>query len=106
MVDAALRPLADIVNVSDSAHSAPNPDVLELSRTKQRILITEDYDFGELIYHRGRRPPPGLIHLALDGMTKDQRDTKFAAEVGELLQLAPGCFVVFSRHRPRVRPLP
>jgi len=105
MVDAALRALADVVYVRDVANGAPDADVLELARTEQRILITEDYDFGELIFGEKRPPPPGIIHLALDGMTKNQRDAKFAAEIDEL-RLAPGCFVVFSRRRPRVRALP
>lgn len=106
MVDAALRTLADVVYVSDVARGAPDPDVIEFARKEQRILITEDYDFGELIYGDRRPPPPGIVHLALDGMSKAERDAKFSAEIGELLQLAPGNFVVFSRHRPRVRPLP
>jgi predicted nuclease of predicted toxin-antitoxin system len=106
MVDAALRPFADVTYVSDAAHGAPDPDVLELACREQRILITEDYDFGELIFGEKRTPPPGVIHLALDGMTKDQRDAKFAAEIEELLRLASGCFVVFSARRPRVRALP
>lgn len=106
MVDAALRPLADVSYVWDVAYGAPDPDVLKLARAEQRILITEGYDFGELIFGAKSPPPPGLIHLALEGMTKSRRDRKFAAEIDELLRLAPGNFIVFSRLRPRVRPLP
>ncbi len=106
MVEQALRGLADTVFVSNVARGAADSDVLELARKQDRILITEDYDFGTLIFGDRRPPPPGLIHLTLDGMSRDQRDTKFAAEIAHLLLLAPGHFVVFSQHAPRSRPLP
>ena len=106
MVETALRAVADTVFVWDVAHGAPDLDVLELARTDDRILITEDYDFGNLIFGQRRPPPRGLIHLVLSGMTKDQRDAKFAAEIPSLLQLAPGNFVIFSRYPPRARSFP
>lgn len=105
MVESALRPLADVAFVFDIAHSAPDIDILELARQQQRILITEDYDFGALIFGERRAPPIGLIHLALDGMDKNERDQKFAAEIKHLLEVAPGRFVVFSKRAPRSRPL-
>jgi predicted nuclease of predicted toxin-antitoxin system len=106
MVEPALRPLADVAFVYDIAHGAPDIDVLELARLQQRILVTEDYDFGALIFGDRRAPPIGVIHLALEGMDKDERDQKFAAEVEHLLDIAPGRFVVFSKNTPRSRPLP
>jgi len=106
MVEPALRPLADVEFVADIAHSAPDINVLELARTQDRILITEDYDFGELVFGEGRAPPPGIIHLALNGMSKELRDQKFAAEIVHLLNIAPKRFVVFSIRAPRSRPLP
>jgi predicted nuclease of predicted toxin-antitoxin system len=106
MVDCALRPLADSSYVFDSARGAPDVDVLALARAEHRILITEDYDFGALIFGELRPPPPGLVHLVLHGMSKAERDAKFAAEAAALLAAAPGYFVVFSRSTIRVRPFP
>ncbi len=106
MVEPALRAIADTVFVRDISSGAADHVVLELARTQGRILITEDYDFGALNFGERRPPPPGVVHLALDGLSKDERDTKFAAEIGHLLDLAPGHYVVFSRYPPRSRPLP
>ena len=106
MVEPALSRLADVAYVHDVAHSAPDIDVLDLARNENRILITEDYDFGELVFGKGRPPPPGIIHLSLDRMNKDERDEKFAREIAHLLAIAPGQFVVFSDQAPRSRPLP
>ncbi len=106
MVEPALRSIADTVFISDIARGAADVDVLALARSANRILITEDYDFGTLIFAEHQTPPPGVIHLVLDGMTKLQRDTKFAAEIENLLRDAPGHFVIFSRKAPRARPFP
>lgn len=106
MVGPALLPLADVAYVSDVAHSAPDVDVLELARSENRILITEDYDFGELVFGQGRSPPPGIVHLSLGRMNKTERDEKFAKEIAHLLDIAPGRFVVFSDRAPRSRPFP
>lgn len=106
MVEPALVALEDTIFVSDVALGAPDVTILDLARREQRILITEDYDFGELIFFRRLPPPLGVIHLALDGMAKEERDSKFASEIAHLLAIAPGNFVVFSRHVPRVRPFP
>jgi predicted nuclease of predicted toxin-antitoxin system len=84
MVEPALRSVADVVFVFDVARGAPDPDVMKLARSGKRVLITEDYDFGG----------------------QHERDTKFAAEIAHLLQVAPGRFVIFSRYLLRSRPFP
>lgn len=106
MVEQPLLGVAEPVFVGDVARGASDFDVLAMARAQRRILITEDYDFGALIFGDKHEAPPGLIHLVLEGMSKDQRAAKFAAEIERLLQLAPGQFVVFSKHAPRSRPLP
>lgn len=106
MVFPALAPFADVSFVSDVARGAPDPDVMELARAQGRILITEDFDFGALIFGERRPPPPGLIHLTLAGLDVGERDTKFAAEASLLIATAPGNFVIFSKGPMRVRPLP
>jgi predicted nuclease of predicted toxin-antitoxin system len=42
----------------------PDLEVLSLARKKQRILITDDRDFGELVF-RLKRPHAGVIFLRL-----------------------------------------
>ncbi len=106
MVGPALSILADVAYVSDVAVGAPDPDIMALARAENRILITEDYDFGALIFGERRPPPPGLIHLVLAGMSVAARDAKFAREADGLLASAPGHFVIFSRGPMRLRPLP
>lgn len=43
----------------------PAPVVLELAQRSQRILVTDDRDFGELVFRR-RYPHAGVIYLRLN----------------------------------------
>jgi predicted nuclease of predicted toxin-antitoxin system len=88
------------------SQGAPDIDVLALAAREQRLLVTEDFDFGRLIFKDGAAPPPGLIHLTLAGMTKTERYAKLAAEAEALISAAPGRFVVFSKGAMRARALP
>jgi predicted nuclease of predicted toxin-antitoxin system len=45
--------------------SMKDRDILALAHREQRILITDDRDFGELVF-RLRQPHAGVIYLRLD----------------------------------------
>jgi predicted nuclease of predicted toxin-antitoxin system len=45
-------------------HGLPDQEVLALAKEKQRILITDDRDFGELVF-RLKLPHAGVIFLRL-----------------------------------------
>jgi hypothetical protein len=44
----------DVVSIAEVAPGATDQQVLELALNERRVLITEDRDFGELVYARGR----------------------------------------------------
>jgi predicted nuclease of predicted toxin-antitoxin system len=44
----------DVVAIAEIARGATDDQVLERALTEKRVLITEDRDFGELVYARGR----------------------------------------------------
>ena len=48
----------------DYPHGLPDDDVLAIARKEGRILITDDRDFGELVFRR-RQPHTGVIYLRL-----------------------------------------
>jgi len=54
----------DVVFVGDWKPSATDDEVLEKAEKDDRILITDDKDFGELIFRLGR-PLKGVILLRL-----------------------------------------
>ena len=49
-----------MVAISEVAAGAPDDQVLERALNEKRVLVTEDRDFGELVYARGR-PSTGVI---------------------------------------------
>jgi predicted nuclease of predicted toxin-antitoxin system len=60
-VDAALASLLresghNVVYMSDLASRAPDPEVITRADRENRLLLTEDKDFGDLICKAGTRP--------------------------------------------------
>jgi predicted nuclease of predicted toxin-antitoxin system len=48
----------------DYPHGLPDREVLAIAQRESRILITDDRDFGELVF-RHRQPHTGIIYLRL-----------------------------------------
>lgn len=48
----------------DYPHALTDHEVLRRAHTEQRILITNDRDFGELVFNQ-RRPHAGVIYFRL-----------------------------------------
>jgi predicted nuclease of predicted toxin-antitoxin system len=48
----------------DYPHGLPDREVLTIAQMESRILITDDRDFGELVF-RHRQPHTGIIYLRL-----------------------------------------
>ena len=82
-------------------HALPDRQVLEIAQAEQRILITNDHDFGELIF-RERLPHAGLIYFRFPPATAHMKIER----LGEVLashreQLDH--FLVVEPHTVRVR---
>jgi len=96
----------DITSVAEIAPGAPDSEVLGIARREQRILLTFDRDFGELIYRKAEPAPPGVVFLRFipDG------PGEAAAVVRDLLGRAEirllDRFTVVTRDEVRQRPLP
>jgi len=67
-------------SVFDEARGMADPDVLEKALSENWILITNDKDFGEMVF-RERRPHHGVIFLRLN----DERSTNKIDVIRRLL---------------------
>ncbi len=85
---------------------ADDADILALARRLDRILVTEDADFGDLIFRDRRPPPPGVIWVLTQRIHKTDRTQRLAALAPKALALAEGHFVVTGPTTCRRRPLP
>jgi len=91
----------DVVAVAEIARGADDSAVIELARTQQRILLTEDKDFGQLVFAAARRTAgvillrwPVTARSALGGALEE-----FVAAHGGSLA---GAFVVIEPGRVRI----
>ncbi len=51
----------DVIAIAEVAKGTPDERVMKRAFSEGRLLITEDADFGELVYARGR---PSARHLS------------------------------------------
>ena len=87
----------------DYARSIKDQDVLEIARAEGRILITNDKDFGALIYQE-QLEHAGVIFFRL-------RDESIPAKIARLAEvlaehaddLGDGAYIVVTDRRIRVR---
>jgi len=62
---ASLRLLGhDVLYVAEAAAGLNDVDVIALATREKRILLTEDKDFGDLVFRRERKVP-GLVLLRI-----------------------------------------
>jgi len=85
----------DVVSVYDTDRGIDDQQVLQKAVSENRILITNDKDFGEIIIRR-RKSHRGVILLRLE----DERSANKIAVLTRLLEQhaeeLPGAFVVVS----------
>ncbi|MBC7770327.1 MAG: DUF5615 family PIN-like protein [Phycisphaerales bacterium] len=86
--------------------NAADAEILDLACTLDRILVTEDADFGDLIYRDGLRPPPGVILVMTPFVHKTERADWIGRLAPPSLEAALGNFVVIGPTRYRYRPFP
>lgn len=69
----ALRNVAwDIKYILEISPGIPDDEVLALANSEQRVLLTQDKDFGELIF-RLRSIHSGVILIRLEGFNPGQK---------------------------------
>lgn len=105
-VDALRAAGHDVISVSRESPGAADPHVLEQARREERLLITFDRDFGELVFARGASGFPGVIFLRFvprSPIEPAELLVELAARPG--LTFA-GFFTVMDRGHLRQRALP
>ena len=91
----------DVLSAIDVDPTATDTELLELAREQGRVLITEDKDFGELVFVR-RHPHVGIIRFT--NLTVDEK----VVAMRELLEQHSSafdeqCIIVVTRNRIRIR---
>ena len=96
----------DIASITEDSPGIEDPEVLARAVDEQRIILTFDRDYGELIARFRLPPPTGVIYVRFRPHTPEESAaillTLFQTEE---LQLE-GWFTIVERDGIRQRPLP
>jgi len=94
----------DVAYVLEGHAGIPDDEVLQNAFEAGRILLTEDKDFGELIY-RLKKPACGIILIRIDVQERNEKLPRLEALIAKHGNRLPGHFVVVELNKFRFRPL-
>ena len=94
----------DVLYVAESASGLRDTDVIELASIEQRVLPTEDKDFGDLVFRRNRQVP-GVVLMRIGPAQSELKTLQLAAAIERYGEGLLGHYLVIEEGRIRVRPL-
>ena len=100
----ALRKLGADVTLASGRPAMPDDEILSGSVSRDRVLITSDKDFGELVFRDGKAAV-GVVLIRFDIVTAALAD-ETATRILALENAGRDVFAVLERTSVRVRPMP
>ena len=91
----------DVVAVNESQHRSVDQEVLKLALSGNRILLTEDKDFGWLVY-AGRMDSPGVILIRFPANARSTLAHAVGTLVREHAAQLAGAFIVLRPGSVRI----
>ncbi|HLH55020.1 MAG TPA: DUF5615 family PIN-like protein [Verrucomicrobiae bacterium] len=91
----------DVVAIAETSSGATDDQVLEHALNERRVLITEDRDFGELVYARGRSSA-GVILVRFQSRARSTKVATVVEAVSKLGFRLQGAFTVVEPGRVRL----
>jgi predicted nuclease of predicted toxin-antitoxin system len=108
-VDAALVDLLhaaghDVICMSDVEPRASDAHVMDRAQREGRLLLTEDKDFGDLVFRQALLVP-GIVLLRIDPARRSLKPARLRAAVEQLGDALLGRYTVIEESRLRSRQL-
>jgi predicted nuclease of predicted toxin-antitoxin system len=94
----------DVAAVGEIAPGGRDEQVLQRANAESRILLTNDRDFGELVY-RESRLSAGILLLRFQAADGREKAARLADILPQIEKRLPGHFAVVTEERARLRPL-
>ena len=104
LVEILRRSGHDVVYVFESRQGAADDDILAMAFDQRRILLTEDKDFGELVY-RLKKPAHGIILIRIGVKNRNLKWPRLKKLFDAYPERCAGRFVVVDENKFRFRPL-
>ena len=94
----------DVLYVLERKAGVSDDEVLIEAYNEERILVTEDKDFGELVYRLKKRSR-GIILIRMDVKERQMKWLRLKKLIENYEERLPGHVVVIDSHKYRFRPL-
>ena len=94
----------DVIYVLEGKPGVSDDEVLIEAYNEERILVTEDKDFGELVY-RLKKPSRGIVLIRMDVKERHMKWLRLKKLIENYEERLPGHFVVIDTQKFRFRPL-
>lgn len=94
----------DVTYMAEIASGATDIVALSYARDETRLLLTEDKDFGELVF-RMRMTAPGVVLLRIDPRERHIKWARLAEAIEKFGERLLGRYLVIEEARFRSRPL-
>jgi predicted nuclease of predicted toxin-antitoxin system len=94
----------DVLAVAEIMPQAGDREILERATSDRRILITNDKDFGELVF-RSQYTAPGVVLFRLRDEHPANRVRTVATLLAQYADRLAGHFTVATEDSVRIRPL-
>ena len=104
LIEALRNDNHDVLYAVESLRGATDDEILARAFAENRILLTEDKDFGELVY-RLRRPAQGIALLRFDVADRALKVPRMRYLLAQEARRLPGALVVLEADKVRIRPL-
>lgn len=92
----------DVLYVAEAAAGLSDPDVIALALQEGRLLLTEDKDFGDLVFRR-ERAVPGLVLMRINTDNSRLKAKRLAAAIDRYGEGLFGRYMVIEEGRFRSR---
>lgn len=94
----------DVEYIMEEKPGASDDEVLLIAYNEDRILITEDIDFGELVY-RLKKPAKGIILIRIDVKERHKKWERLRKLIDNYPDRLKGSFIVIDTQKFRFRPI-
>ena len=104
VVDALRAAGHDVLFITEMERGLPDDEVLRQAEADSRILLTNDKDFGELVF-RLRRVATGIVLLRFETEVGDEKAVRLKEVLPAIEPRLVGHFAVITQGGVRLRPL-
>jgi len=94
----------DVLYVAEAVSGLGDADVIALALRGRRLLLTEDKDFGDLVFRR-ERAIPGVVLMRIGPEHPALKAMRLAAAIERYGEGLFGCYIVIEEGRFRSRRL-